>query len=83
MEPVIVAGKKCGERINMQSRHYRLGKNIHPQRILSDIENMIKEHAKLNNLDDTVISIEIKDISYIYDLNEKRIIDDRKNALPE
>lgn len=44
---------------------------------------MIKEHAKLNNLDDTVISIEIKDISYIYDLNEKRIIDDRKNALPE
>lgn len=83
MEPVIVAGKKYGERIKMQSRHYRLGKNIHPQRILSDIEKMIKEHAKINNLDDTILSIEIKDISCIYDIDNKRIVDDRKNSLPE
>ena len=59
----------------MQSRHYRLGRNIHPNRILKDIEKMIKEHAKLNNLDDTILSIEIKDISYIYDLDKKKIED--------
>jgi hypothetical protein len=67
----------------MQSRNYRLGKNIHPQRILSDIEKMIKDHSKLNNLDDTILSIQIKDISYTYDLNDKRIVDDRENSLPE
>ena len=67
----------------MQSRHYRLGTNIHPNRILKDIELMIKDHAKLHDLNDTILSIELKDISCTYDLNEKRIIDDRKNDLPE
>ncbi len=67
----------------MQSRHYRLGKNIHPNRIIQDIEIMIKDHAKLHNLDDTILTIELKDISCTYDLDEKRIIDDRKDALPE
>jgi|TARA_B100000902_G_C27225811_1_gene872131 hypothetical protein len=67
----------------MQSRHYRLGRSIDANRVLKDIELMIKEHAKLNNLDDTILSIEIKDISCTYDLNDKRIVDDRKNSLPE
>ena len=67
----------------MQSRHYRLGKNIHPNRIIQDIEIMIKDHAKLHNLDDTILTIELKDISCTYDLDEKRIIDDRKDALLE
>jgi len=67
----------------MQSRHYRLGRNINANRVLKDIEIMIREHAKLNNLDDTILSIEIKDISCTYDLNTKRIVDDRKNSLPE
>ena len=44
---------------------------------------MIKDHSKLNNLDDTILSIQIKDISYTYDLNDKRIVDDRENSLPE
>jgi len=67
----------------MQSRHYRLGKNIHPSRIIHDIELMIKDHARLHDLDETILTIELKDISCTYDINEKRIIDDRKNALPE
>ena len=67
----------------MQSRHYRLGRSIDANRVLKDIELMIKEHAKLNNFDDTILSIEIKDISCTYDLNDKRIVDDRKNSLPE
>lgn len=67
----------------MQSRHYRLGKNIHPNRIIQDIEIMIKDHAKLHNLDETILTIELKDISCTYDLNEKRIINDRKDALSE
>tara|TARA_B100001113_G_scaffold35291_1_gene25121 strand:+ start:822 stop:1025 length:204 start_codon:yes stop_codon:yes gene_type:complete len=67
----------------MQSRHYRLGKNIHPSRIIQDIEVMIKDHAKLHDLDETILTIELKDISYTHDLSEKRIIDDRKNDLPE
>jgi hypothetical protein len=67
----------------MQSRHYRLGKRINADRVLRDIELMIKDHAKLNNLDDTILSIEIKDISCTYDINHKRIVDDRKNSLPE
>ena len=57
----------------MQSRHYRLGRSISPQRILKDIELMIKEHSKLNNLDDTILTIELKDISYTYDLDTKKI----------
>ena len=57
----------------MQSRHYRLGKNIHPNRIIKDIEMMIKDHAKLHNLDDTILTIELKDISYTYDLDKKKI----------
>lgn len=65
----------------MQSRHYRLGKNIHPNRILKDIEMMIRDHAKLHNLDETILTIELKDISCTYDLNEKRIIDDRKTEV--
>jgi hypothetical protein len=59
----------------MQSRHYRLGKTIGSQRILKDIELMIKDHAKLHSLDDTVLTIELKDISYIYDLDKKKIED--------
>lgn len=57
----------------MQSRHYRLGKSIGSQRILKDIELMIKEHSKLNNLDDTILTIELKDISYTYDIDTKKI----------
>lgn len=67
----------------MQSRHYRLGRNIHPNRIIKDIEIMIKDHAKLHNLDDTILTIELKDISCTYDLNEKRIIDDRETKVRE
>ena len=59
----------------MQSRHYRLGKNISAQRILKDIELMIKEHSKLNDLNDTVLTIHLKDISYTYDLDKKSIED--------
>ena len=44
---------------------------------------MIKDHAKLHDLDETILTIELKDISYTHDLSEKRIIDDRKNDLPE
>lgn len=67
----------------MQSRHYRLGRNIHPNRIIKDIEIMIKDHAKLHDLDDTILTIELKDISCTYDLNEKRIIDDRETKVRE
>ena len=63
----------------MQSRHYRLGKNIHINRILKDIELMIRDHAKLHNLDDTILTIELKDISCTYDLDNKKIVDARPN----
>ncbi len=56
----------------MQTRHYRLGNSISSKRILKDIELMIKEHSKLNNLDDTILTIELKDVSYTYDLGTKK-----------
>ncbi len=44
---------------------------------------MIRDHAKLHNLDDTILTIELKDISCTYDLSEKRIIDDRETEVRE
>ena len=59
----------------MHKINYRLNKDLNPNKILQDIQKMITNHQKLNKLEDTVLSIEIKDISYTYDLDSKRIED--------
>lgn len=58
----------------MQTKYYRLNKNLDANKIMHDIQSMIKEHAKLNKIEDTILKIELKDVSYTYeDLERKRI----------
>lgn len=64
----------------MQSKYYRLGVPLDANKIMNDIAQMIDSHTKLNKLEDTILKIEIKDISYTYDRN---FLNDGKNALPE
>lgn len=74
----------------MQSKHYVLNQNLDANKILHDIKSMINNHIKLGRkLEDTVLSIGIKDISLTYDEEikslayDEEIKNDRKNALPE
>jgi len=64
----------------MQSKYYRLGVPLDANKIMHDISKMIDNHTKLNKLEDTILKIEIKDISYTHD---EDFPNDRKNALPE
>ena len=58
----------------MQTKYYRLNKNLDANKIMHDIQSMIKEHAKLNKIQDTILKIELKDVSYTYeDLERKGI----------
>tara|TARA_B100001559_G_scaffold296564_1_gene279765 strand:- start:871 stop:1062 length:192 start_codon:yes stop_codon:yes gene_type:complete len=58
----------------MQTKYYRLNKNLDANKIMHDIQSMIKEHAKLNKIEDTILKIELKDVSYTYeDLERKGI----------
>ncbi len=63
----------------MQSHYYRLDKELNANVIMQDISKMIKDHAKVNKLKNTILKIELKDIAYSYDLDEKRIANDRKD----
>lgn len=64
----------------MQSKYYRLGVPLDANKIMNDIAKMIDSHTKINKLEDTILKIEIKDISYTHDGN---LLNDRKNPLPE
>ncbi len=64
----------------MQSKYYRLGVPLDANKIMNVIAKMIDSHTKLNKLEDTILKIEIKDISYTYDRN---FLNDGKNALSE
>lgn len=58
----------------MQTKYYRLNKNLDANKIMRDIQSMINEHAKLNKIEDTILKIELKDVSYTYeDLDQRRI----------
>tara|TARA_B100001559_G_scaffold279642_1_gene252281 strand:- start:66 stop:257 length:192 start_codon:yes stop_codon:yes gene_type:complete len=63
----------------MQSKNYRLNKELNPNIILRDIKKMIEDHQRVNRIEDTILKIELKDISYTHE----EINYDRKNALPE
>jgi|TARA_B100001564_G_C20637989_1_gene670651 hypothetical protein len=66
----------------MQSKHYRLNQDIDANKLMRDIQSMIKSHTTLGRaLEDTILSIEIKDIAHTHE--EGLLPDDRKNALPE
>ena len=58
----------------MQTKYYRLNKNLDANKIMHDIQRMINEHAKLNKIEDTILKIELKDISYTHEkLDQRRI----------
>lgn len=65
----------------MQSKYYRLNKDLDANKIMHDIKHMIQDHARVNKLEDTILHIEIKDITYSHE--EGLISNDRKNTLPE
>ena len=56
----------------MQTKYYRLNKNLDANKIMHDIQSMIKEHAKLNKIEDTILKIELKDVSYTYEDLERK-----------
>lgn len=66
----------------MQSRHYCLNKNLDANKLLHDIKSMIETQAKLNNLNDTILSITIKDVSHVQD-GVLKISNDQKDAVRE
>jgi|TARA_B100001094_G_C17868949_1_gene641141 hypothetical protein len=65
----------------MQSKYYRLNQDLNANKIMHDIKHMVQDHARVNKLEDTILHIEIKDITYSHE--EGFISDDRKNTLPE
>ncbi len=64
----------------MQSKYYRLNKDLDANKIMHDIKKMIQDHSRINKLEDTILHIEIKDVSYTH---SEGAVDGRKNALPE
>ena len=65
----------------MNSKYYRLNQDLDANKILHDIKSMIKDHSKVNRLEDTILRISITDITHTQ--NEDVLSNDRKNALPE
>ena len=66
---------------NMQSKYYRLNKDLDANKIMHDIKHMIQDHSRVNKIEDTILHIEIKDIMYSHE--EGFNLDDRENTLPE
>ena len=79
----MTAGRECGEKIEMQSRHYCLNKNLDANKLLHDIKSMIETQSKLNNLNDAILSITIKNISHVQDQDQLRISNDQEDAVRE
>lgn len=68
----------------MQSFYYRLDKQLNPNKIMQDISKMIQEHSKVNKLENTILHIQIKDISYSYDVNKlEELENDQENTMRE
>ena len=67
----------------MHKISYRLNKDLNPNKILQDIKKMITNHQRLNDLDDAILSIEIKDIAFTQEITTRKLDDARKNDLPE
>lgn len=67
----------------------RLDKQINPNTLLQIIDQKISQHRKSNNMDDSILCIEIKTISQISDElipkleNKLEKLDDRGNEVPE
>lgn len=66
---------------DMHKIHYRLNKDLNPNKILQDIQKMINNHQKLNKLEDTVLSIEIKDIVFTQNDDIRNVTDDKKDGV--
>lgn len=49
------------------SINIRLNKEINPQKLLSEIQEEINKHRKNNSLENSILSIEVKNISHIVD----------------
>ena len=47
------------------SLYIRLNKDINPQQLLQKIQNQINEHRKSNSLGDSVLCIDIKNITHV------------------
>lgn len=67
----------------------RLDKQINPNTLLQIIDQKINQHRKSNNMEDSILCIEIKTISQISDElipkleNTLEKLDDRGNEVPE
>lgn len=64
----------------MNAIYYRLNQDLNPNKIMHDIQSMIKDHARLNkSLEDTILRIEVKDITYTHD--ERALQDARETEM--
>lgn len=68
----------------------RLDKDINPNYILQKIQNEINEHSKNNEIQNSILYIEIKNTAQVYDElilklehTLEKLDDDRKHDLPE
>ena len=59
----------------MQSKYYRLNQGLDANKIMHDIQRMIKDHARVNKIEDTILHIEIKDITYSYEDKKPQLED--------
>jgi len=60
----------------MQQKYYRLNQNLDANKIMRDIQSMIQDHSRVNKIEDTILKIELKDVSYTHeDLNQQKIED--------
>lgn len=49
------------------SIHIRLDKPINQKQVLQQIQNQINEHRKSNRIEDSILSIDIKNVSHVVD----------------
>ena len=57
----------------MQSIHYRLNKPLNANKIMRDIDKIVKNHISVNKVQDAILTIEIKDISYTYNQDKLKL----------
>lgn len=72
------------------SMYLRLNKDINPQQLLQKLQHAINEHRKCNSLEDSILCIDIKNISHVSDKlilklenTLEKLDDNREHDLPK
>lgn len=71
------------------SIYIKLDKDINPQQLLHKLQHQINEHRQSNSIEDSILCIDIKNISHVVEDITKETIknleykNDRENDMPE